>query len=303
LKPSLNINILNDSTAYQQYIKNHYVYLGVYLLLIILIQFIINVNVISNNCGGNLTDNIGSAGLVTIFPWFLIFGAIMMVVNIYPGFKSAFSDVIGYYYIYITANELITTLLIDQNVENKLNDDTITKEQKNAMRQAADTIIKICGNTSILINQMSPTNFLDYWKMITPLMKDEYKNLSSTNIVPPALPVPSAPPASLVLNQPNLLVPSAPPASLLQKGGSIISGNIQEKLFELIVTKDNVGEAMWFIYTGILLTSFVQLTIVSKGCQTNPATAEKNYQAYLQNEKATLNKNQQSTNAVYTVTT
>jgi hypothetical protein len=33
-----------------------------------------------------------------------------LILTIYPGFKSAFSDVIGYYWVYGSANKLITEL-------------------------------------------------------------------------------------------------------------------------------------------------------------------------------------------------
>ena len=42
------------------------------------------------------------------------------------------------------------------------------------MQNTADAILKICGNTGILINQITPDNFIEYMKMLQPLMKDEY---------------------------------------------------------------------------------------------------------------------------------
>ena len=56
-------------------------------------------------------------------------------------------------------------------------------------------------------------------------------------------------------------------------------------LFELVVTRDNVGEALWYIYTGLLLTAIVQLKITTRGCVSNPKTMEANYQKFLEEEK------------------
>jgi len=50
---------------------------------------------------------------------------------------------------------------------------SISKEQ---VEEAADTIVKICGNTSVLINQIVPSNFNEYWRILTPLMKEKYQN-------------------------------------------------------------------------------------------------------------------------------
>jgi len=128
LKPSLPYSSLTDPTKYKAYISNNYLFLAVYILLVILIQFIVNSSIISSNCGGNITENMGAAGVMTFIPWILIFGVLVLILTIFPGFKSAFSDVIGYYYVSSSANDLITKLLINQDVENALNDDD--KSQK-----------------------------------------------------------------------------------------------------------------------------------------------------------------------------
>jgi hypothetical protein len=113
---------------------------------------------------------------------------------------------------------------------------------------------------SILINQIVPTNFNEYWNILTPLMKPQYQS-------------------------------NGPDTEIKKK-----------ELFELVVTRDNVGEAMWFIYTGILLTSIVQLKITSRGCTTSTATMEKNYQQFLEKEQKAVTEQQKSTSTIYTIT-
>jgi hypothetical protein len=56
---------------------------------------------------------------------------------------------------------------------------------------------------------------------------------------------------------------------------------IQSDLFELVVTRDNIGEAMWYVYTGILVASIVQLKINAKGCDSTSKSIETNYQEYV----------------------
>jgi hypothetical protein len=290
LKPSLNLNILTDPQKYKEYLKNHNLYLAIYLLLVIMVQFLVNISVISSLCGGSITENVGSAGLITIFPWLLIFGIVIVILIIYPGFKSAFSDVIGYYYVHISANKLLTTLLIDKDIETQLdNDTTKSEEEKQTLRKAADTIIKICGNNSILINQMVPSNFLDYWNILKPLMKKEYQDSK---------------PMMNTIQQP-MNINNQPTAPLNMSGGNTTTNatsnnqNLKQQLLDLIITRDNIGEAMWFIYTGVLLTSFVQLTIATKGCNSSPETMEKNYQTYLQQQETQNAKTANSTSTVY----
>jgi hypothetical protein len=261
LKPALPYSSYKDKAKYKEYISNNYMYLAIYVLLVILIQFIVNSSIISSNCGGNITENMGAAGVLTFLPWILIFGVLVIILTVYPGFKSAFADVVGYYYVSSTANKILTELLINRDIEKKItNDSTMTPEKKQALESAADAIIKICGNNSILINQIVPKNFDDYWGILKPLMKDKYK----------------------IENEET--------------------EKIKNDLFEVVLTRDNIGEAMWYIYTGLLLTSIVQLKITTRGCVSNPKTMEANYQKFLQQEDAAQQK-QQSAAATYTVTT
>ena len=261
IKPSFTYEISVDPKKHKEYISSSYMYLAIYLLLVMVIQFMVNASIISSNCGGSITENMGAAGVFTFLPWTLIFGVVVVILTIYPGFKSAFSDVVGYYWVSSSANKIITELLVDQDVQKKIDADTTsTPEQKEAMQSAADAIIKICGNTSVLINQIVPTNFDSYWNILTPLMKDKYKQPGSE------------------------------------------TDDIKKELFEIVVSRDNVGESMWYIYTGLLLTSLVQLKITTRGCVNNPKTMEQNYQKFLEAEQQSKQQKELATSTTYTIT-
>ena len=53
--------------------------------------------------------------------------------------------------------------------------------------------------------------------------------------------------------------------------------NMQNQLFQLVVTKDNIGEAMWYIYTGLILTLIVQFKIKKRGCSRKPISMDKKF--------------------------
>jgi len=260
-KPSLKYNDMTNTENYNNYLNSNKVFLAVYFFAILVIQFIVNAYLITETCGGNITQNMSASGTFTFIPWSLIFGAVIVVLIVYPGFKSAFSDVVGYYYVAGSANKLLTELLVNKDIQNNIDaDGASTAQQKANMQQAADMIIKICGNTSILINQMVPSNFVEYWNILKPLMKPQY-----------------------------------------QTDGPQTDAKRNE-LFELVVTRDNIGEAMWYIYTGILITSIVQLKIATRGCVTDPTQMAKNYQNYLTEQKAAKTQEEQATSTVYTLT-
>ena len=261
IKPNLTYDISVDPAKYKEYVSNNYMFLAVYLLLVIVVQFMVNASIITSTCGGSITENIGAAGVFTFLPWTLIFGVLVLVLTIYPGFKSAFSDVIGYYWVSTSANKIINELLVDPNIQKKIDtEESATPQQKEALQSAADAIIKICGNTSILINQIVPSNFNSYWGILTPLMKQKYQTDSPETT------------------------------------------DIKNKLYELVVTRDNVGEALWYIYTGVLLTSIVQLKITTRGCVSNPKTMEQNYQKFLDAEQQAQQQKDLATSTTYTIT-
>ena len=261
IKPSLTYDIISEPKQYQDYTSNSYMYLAIYLLLVIVIQFIVNSSIISSTCGGSITENMGAAGIFTFLPWVLIFGVLIVILTIYPGFKSAFSDVIGYFWVSNSASKLITELLVDPNIQTKIDaDNTLTIEKKEAMQSAADAIVKICGNTSVLINQIVPENFNSYWNILTPLMKPKYQVASPE------------------------------------------TNNVKKELFDIVVTRDNIGESMWYMYTGLLLTSIVQLKITTRGCASNPKTMQQNYQKFLDSEQKSKDQTELATSTTYTIT-
>lgn len=108
----------------------------------------------------------------------------IIVLIVFPGFKSAFSDVVGYFYVSNSAHTLLSNLLlIDESISSEINKATVNDETtQKAMKHAANVIIKLFGNLGILINQIVPSNFIDYWKLLDPLMKPEYRNNNNEQI-------------------------------------------------------------------------------------------------------------------------
>jgi hypothetical protein len=260
IKPTLTYNIISNKEEYSSYNKSYYKSLGIYLLLVIVVQFIINTTILSSKCGGSIQTNLITSALYTFFPWLLIFGVMMIVIIMYPGFKTAFSDVIGYFYVSGSANKVLTELLIDKNIQQNMDESGATLKEKEDLQNAADAIIKICGNTSILINQIVPTNFMNYWSILNPLMKKKFQTDNQETEFK------------------------------------------QTELFNLVVMRDTIGEMMWYIYTGILLTSIVQMKISTTPCYISPKQMEQNYQTFLEKENKVQEQNATAQSTVYTIT-
>jgi hypothetical protein len=77
---------------------------------------------------------------------------------------------------------------------------------------------------------------------------------------------------------------------------------LHNELFDLVVKRDSIGEIMWYLYTGLLVTTLVQLSITTRSCSMNPETMEKNYQAFLEQEQKLKTQQAASTSTTYTIT-
>jgi hypothetical protein len=257
IKPQLKLDILDSTTTtatdekgnplpskMEEYKTAKIWSLVYYIMLILITQYSVNSYVLIKKCGGDVGKNMITAIFMTFIPWLLIFGAVVMVIFIFPGFKSAFSNVIGYFVVASQANHILTTLLKNSNIQNKIDNETnnMNSNEKKELEGAAEAIIKLCGNTGILINQISPDNFTEYWELLNPLIKSEFKTGIEVN----------------------------------SEGEKL-----KEQLLGIVCLRDNIGEALWYVYTAVLLISIVQMNISTRGCRNDAATMEANRQKYL----------------------
>ena len=251
-KPRATLESFRDAESQSAYTTKSMMAAGLLLLATILLQFTANIQAVSSLCGGKGTtaESVRTAFVYTLFPWLFIFGALILALFVFPGFKCAFADVVGYFYISGAANTLLAELLGDTETHRKLNEiQNPTEEQRQQMAQlqtTADEVMKIQGNWAMLVNQIVPRNFESFWTLLTPLKKAAHRDDTAES-----------------------------------------TAALKRQLFDLVVSRDNVGEAMWYMYAGILLTSVVQLKIMSEGCgTTSPEEMEANYQKFVAQEKA-----------------
>jgi hypothetical protein len=258
LKPKLDASAFDDPTGeqYASYSSSNNTALLIYFLFIILTQIGINSSVMVNKCGGSILQNIGSAFLMTLIPWIFIFGGVIVCLMMFPGFKSAFSNVIGYFAVSNSANNILSELLVNTDLNQTINAVTDTDPaKKNSLKSAAEAIVKLSGNMSILINQIVPSNFMEYWTMLVPLMKEQYQT-------------------------------GAP--------------EMKQQLLDLVVTRDNIGEALWYVYTAILLISITQYNIMSRPCDKDLATMQASQEQYLKEEAKINETSNKAKSTVYT---
>jgi len=144
-----------------------------YLLLIAVSSLVINNAAIKDKCG---EDNYGAAFLATLIPWGLIFGLLNLVLLIFPGWKAPFSNTFGYLIIRLAG------------ISDILNNVIKTKAGKEDEKGVSEMIAKIYTDKSLLINEVTPTNFPEFWETMNKgkLLKktaNEYKQKLKSLII------------------------------------------------------------------------------------------------------------------------
>lgn len=173
-----------------------------------------------------------------------------------PELKGVFADVIGYFWVSGSANLILLDLLVDANVQRDISM-LKSQDEKNKFQIAAEAIIKICSDKSLLVNQITPSNFENYWNSVmNPLMKEKYRVI-----------------------------------------GSPANEDMKKKFFAVVLSRDNVGEACWYIYMSVLLLSLTNFKIMSYQCETDVATMKETHNEYLE-QKAEIEQ-QSSSSTVY----
>jgi hypothetical protein len=259
LKPTLTLDKLpeiNSMTGaitmdcFNDYKSSIFPKLALYLLAVCLSQFILNTSYMNAKCGGTSKDNIGTAALYTFLPWTILFGTMIAVLIIFPGFKSAFSDVVGYFVVSGGAKDIFDAIM---NTDLQKDVDNTSPENVAGLEKAVKALTKMVDNNqSILINKMTPDNFADFWTTMRPLMKPTITNTIS------------------------------------------IENDYKTQMLNLVVLKDNIGEAMWYVYTALLISSIVYYNLANVGCKKSVEQIKASHDEYVQqqeeaDQKAALN--------------
>ena len=183
----------------------------IYLGLVILSQFFINLNSTKKMCGINQPM---VAVMTTFIPWVFIFGSLNILLYVLPGWKAPFSNTFGY---------LITKIAGITSLFNKI----LKSDTQNKM------IKEIYEDQSLVINEITPTNFDQFW------LKFKDGNLLNSN-----------------------------------------ANTYKEGLRNLVRLKDIVAEFMWFLFSGLLISSVSQNSITNSTCYKNIDVMKKQHSSW-----------------------
>ena len=132
-----------------------------YVLLVFISQLYTNVSLASSKCGANQ----GAIPFIaTIIPWLFMFGSLTMILSLFPGWLSPFSNTFGYLAAMISGvNGLINDIFLPYS-KSKV-------PEKNQNDPAQLALAHIYGKKSLMINEITPANFDYFWSSMKNLFR------------------------------------------------------------------------------------------------------------------------------------
>jgi len=133
------------------------IYGGIYILLLVVGEFVINLNLTNTMCG---TNQFGTAVFITLFPWLFIFGLLYIVLSVFPGWLAPFSNTFGYGF----AKLFGLTNFFNDILKAKID---LGKEAS----AAGEALEHIYSDKSLLINEITQSNIDRFWSNMKSIFK------------------------------------------------------------------------------------------------------------------------------------
>jgi len=128
------------------------IWTGIYFLILILVQFFINLGLTNEICG---FTQYSVALKTTIIPWLFIFGLLNVLLMAFPSWLGPFSNTIGYLFAYITGiNGFFKSIIKDRKTLD-------LGPQKADMITAINNVYE---DKSLIINSMTLSNLPLWWE-------------------------------------------------------------------------------------------------------------------------------------------
>ena len=144
------------------------VYIGIYLLLVIIGEYFINLSLTETMCGIKQWQ---TALNVTVMPWFLIFGVLNMFLVLFPDWLSPFSNTFGYGIAKLMGLGDFFESILQPEID-VTGDKSLSPETK-AMAEALEHIY---SDKSLLLNEIK--NVDTFWSRMQYIIKpDMYKDV------------------------------------------------------------------------------------------------------------------------------
>jgi hypothetical protein len=137
------------------------IYTGVYILLLIVGMYFINLSLTTAMCG---TRQWQTAMNVTAIPWLMIFGVLNLFLQLFPDWLNPFANTFGYALAKLLgASELFKSLFKDPN--------ELTGTNAADVQVMRDALDKIYFDDSLLLNELSVDTLPTFFTRMNPILK------------------------------------------------------------------------------------------------------------------------------------
>ena len=190
-----------------------------------------------------------TAVIYGLLPWIIIFGGLVGMLKIFPGWKSPFSNTFGYLVVYLMGIRKVFNELVRSNI----NTDNVKFNK---------AIQEVYEDQSLLINQFTPDNWVQALTKLAPILnKNVFKKSSKS----------SSSPAGQQKGG----------AESTQNTGSLNMTNPFVKQLEYLVqVKDEVASLIWYVFTGSLITSMSSMGVLSSQCDRSMKQIQESHNKY-----------------------
>ena len=143
----ITTTIYSILSYYTKSSKNRLMLTGVYFLIVVLVQYYLNLGVATAICG---VPQYGTAAMVTFVPWVIMFGLLKVALTAFPGWLAPFSNTFGY---------LIASLAGLKSTLSK-----ILAPQGEKKGSSATLLNNIYSDPSLMLNELTMQNIETWWQ-------------------------------------------------------------------------------------------------------------------------------------------
>ena len=245
-----------------------------YFLLTIIGQFFLNNKLLQAICG---ESQWATSLSITLIPWVLIFGLLLLFLNMFPSWRTPFSNTFGLFVAKMLGVKDLVSKMFDFN---KLEDGWVMTQTSTAPKMPtspASGVSKVPTSTTSL-SKVPPSPASGESKVViggasgrpAPNNKliDALANIKIDN--------------SIIINEFNDTPADDALWSALKQGGFLTQNadNLRPAFQKVIHVKTLVADFVWFVLTGMLVTTVSYNYIVNSGCKTSLAEMKKRHEDY-----------------------
>jgi hypothetical protein len=226
----------------------------IYVCILVIGSYFINTTVSKALCNSQAvrwTDIL----LATLLPWIIIFFSLFMILKIFPGWITPFSNTVGYLVISILGVETTLTNILNSNEEVK---DDLAKAIANITHNKSNFI------NQIDINKTTFLNFINDLKNANIIILKKSEEVGTTPATAPA-PAPASAPAPAPAPAPTP-ASSAAGAKRPEIDKAILTNSDIQNLYKLLVIKNVLGQITWYVLAGVLVSSVSYNYIINMSC-------------------------------------